>query len=68
MNIFSDIQSLMTDPIGMIVIQVWHVPGGEVRWNCGLVQTRRDGDEYFSLPVPAVEFLAAVQQVVAASE
>ena len=59
MNILSALQHLTDDPLGEIVIQTWQFPGGKLRWNGGMVQVRGDGDQYYTFPIPAQEFLAA---------
>ena len=54
------IESLQADPLGRAIVETWPTRRGEVRWNSGYIQTRAAGNEYFSLPLEAGEFLEKV--------
>ena len=56
-ELITEISDLHADPLGCLFVQRWNVPGGEVRWIFGMVQERRIGQEFFSFPVMADEFL-----------
>ena len=58
----AEIESLLTDPLGCVVVQTWPTRLGEVRWDSGYIQTRRVGSEFFSLPIVAHEFLERAER------
>ena len=55
-----EIKELVNDPLGTLFVVVWKVTRGFVRWNCGTIQTRRINDEYWSMPIPAAEWLSNI--------
>lgn len=59
----AEIRELMDDPCGGIFIYTWHLTEGDVRWNTGMIGTRRKGRDTFTLPVGADEFLDDLRQL-----
>jgi hypothetical protein len=56
-QVIAKIKDLYLDPLGMVFVETFPVSFGEVRWNTGMVQSRYHGDKYFSLGMPAEDFL-----------
>ena len=55
--ILREIQSLIDDPLGSVIVKTWEIPGGQLRWIGGAVQSRRNGEASYSLPIPAEEYI-----------
>ena len=61
-EICSRIESLQADSLGRAIVETWPTRLGEIRWNGGYIQTRAAGNEYFSLPIAAQEFLEQIEK------
>jgi hypothetical protein len=56
-EIIEEINQLIPDPIGDVIVKVWRFEDYELRWNSGTLQYRKVSDEFFSVPELAIDFL-----------
>jgi len=56
-QVILELEELKKDPLSIIFIKTWCVNGGQIRFNSGDVQVRRNGSKYFSFGEPVEKFI-----------